>query len=113
MPDHFKRLLVVILTALFVLLPVFFLLLRKGKRTRTKLFFSIASVLLFLLNCTAIVMFLMIQYGSLELEWRGGYVPMPTWKKTKTDMDAVIRSRAEQAKLPTPAAEPAHSGAEW
>ena len=113
MPDHFKRLLVVILTSLFVLLPVFLLVLRKGKRTRAKLFFSAASVLLFLLNGTAIVMFLMIQYGSLELEWRGGYVPMPTWKKTKTDMDAVIRSRAEQAKLPPPMIESTNNGSEW
>ena len=113
MPEHFKKLLVTILVILFVLLPVFFLLLRKGKRTRTKRFFGAVAGLLYVLNCAAIVMFLMIQYGSLELEWRGGYVPMPTWTKTKTDMDAVIRSRAEQAKLPPPAVEPPHSGTDW
>jgi outer membrane protein assembly factor BamB len=113
MPEHFKKLLTVILASLFVLTPLLFLLLGKGRRSRKKLVFRVLSVLLFALDCTAIVMFLMIQYGSLELEWRGGYVPMPTWKKTKTDIDALMRSRAEQSKLPSAAVVATQPGADW
>lgn len=113
MPDHFKKLLCILLPSLFVALPALFLLLRRGKRSWLKAAFRAVGAFLFILDCAAIVLFLMVQYGSLELEWRGGYVPMPTWKKTKTDIDAVMRSRAEQSKLPPPPAEPAHAGANW
>jgi outer membrane protein assembly factor BamB len=113
MPEHFIRLLCIVLPSLFVVLPALFFLLRRGKRSRIKAVFRVLSGLLFALDCAAIVLLLMIQFGSLELEWRGGYVPMPTWKKTRADMDAVVRSRAEQAKLPAAPVEAAHAGASW
>lgn len=45
-----------------------------------------------------IIVGLLLQFGGAELDWRGGYVPLLTWNKTQTDLAALERSRAEQAK---------------
>ncbi|MSU59831.1 MAG: hypothetical protein EXS35_16975 [Pedosphaera sp.] len=47
----------------------------------------------------AFVVLLLLRYGGAQVEWRGGYIPRLTWHKTYTDLAALERSRAEQAKL--------------
>lgn len=115
MPEHFRKLLVTYLAAAFVLIPLVLWLLWRGKRARWKRILGAFLVFDYALVLGAIVLLLLIRFDSLELEWRGGYVPMPTWKKTKTDiaaLDALERSRAAQSKAASPN-EPVHAGAEW
>ncbi len=44
----------------------------------------------------AIFTLLLIRFAGLETEWRGGYLPVFTWEKTKPDFDALERNRAQQ-----------------
>ncbi len=113
MPEHFKNHLIISLSAALFLLPLGFVLLRRGPRTRIKKFATIFIALLFSLVCAAIVSLLLIRYGGLEMEWRGGYVPVLTWKKTKPDFDALARSRAQQAKLSAAPTASSHAGTDW
>src|SRR5271155_1623442 len=98
MPEHFRNHLIITLAVGLVVLPLGLLLLRRGPRTRLKKFASISATLLLGLVCAAIIALLLIRYAGLEMEWRGGYVPVLTWSKTKPDFDALARSRAQQAK---------------
>ena len=96
MPEHFRNHLAIALVIAAVLLPfVGLVLFRRGKRTRFRRFLFLCTMLLQVTVCGAIIILLLIQYGNLELEWRGGYVPVLTWKKTKTDMAALAASRAK------------------
>jgi outer membrane protein assembly factor BamB len=40
-----------------------------------------------------VIIFLLIRFTGLQVEWRGGYLPRLTWQKTRTDFDALERSR--------------------
>jgi len=113
MPAHFIRLLAVILTALFVLLPALFFRLRRGKRPRLRAMLRVFAALFFLVDCAAIVLFLLILCGSLELEWRGGYVPIPTWHKTRSNAEAIALSRAKQRLEPQVEPMASVAGADW
>src|SRR5579883_2618147 len=99
MPEHFKvKLITGLIVALFVL-PALLLLLRRGRRTFFKKFLSAFSALLLVLVCASWVILFLLKYGGLEMEWRGGYVPVVTWRKTKPDFAALEKSRLQQAKL--------------
>lgn len=113
MPDHFRIRLIVALGVAAVVLPLIVFLLRGGARTRKKQFASVVASALLGLVFGAIAILLLIRYGGLEMEWRGGYVPVLTWKKTKPDFDALARDRAKQAKLPLAAAVTTHGETVW
>src|SRR5580658_5926850 len=49
------------------------------------------------------VMYLLVRFTGLELEWRGGFPPVLTWHKTHPDYEAVEANRRAQAKAATPA----------
>ena len=113
MPEHFKiKLVTGLLVALF-LLPLGLFLLRRGPRTFFKKLISATAVLLLMVVCSALILLLLIRFGGLEMEWRGGYVPIVTWKKTKPDFEALERSRLQQSKLSSVAATPATIKANW
>ena len=113
MPEHFRiHLIVTLVTGLF-LLPPGLLLLRRGPRNRMSRIASHLCALLLALVCSAIVVLLLIHYAGLEMEWRGGYVPILTWNKTKPDFDALARSRAQQPKLSANSTTNLHTGADW
>src|ERR1700761_6601624 len=99
MPEHFKIKLIIGLIAALVLLPALLLWLRRGKRTFFKKLLSGFAVLLLLLDCSAWVILFLLRFGGLEMEWRGGYVPVVTWHKTKADIAALERSRQQESKI--------------
>jgi outer membrane protein assembly factor BamB len=104
MPEHFRRHLLIALWLGIIFLPVIFFALRRGRRTFFKNIMSGCAVLLLALVGASWVILGLIRFAGLEMEWRGGYVPIVTWHKTKPDFAALERSRSEQTKLPTPPA---------
>src|SRR5258708_4816364 len=104
MPEHFKIQLVTGLIVALIVLPALLLLLRRGQRTRIKKILGVFAGLLLAVVCSAWVILFLIGFAGLEMEWRGGYVPIVTWQKTKPDFAALERSRLQQGKLvPLPA----------
>src|ERR1041385_6292162 len=95
------RLVVILLVATFLVLPACLMLVRRGARTRLKRFLFVSAAGLLALTCSALVILLLLRFGVLELEWRGGYVPVLTQKKTKADFDALDRNRAAQGQSET------------
>ncbi len=73
-----------------------FLLWRSSKGLSQK-FLGTAGVLLYSLLYAALVIFLLIRFTGLQIEWRGGYAPALTWRKTAPDYDALERDRASRA----------------
>lgn len=55
------------------------------------------GILLFCLPYAALFVFLLVRFGGLQIEWRGGYIPALTWQPTAPDFDELERSRAQQA----------------
>jgi outer membrane protein assembly factor BamB len=53
------------------------------------------GILLYSLLYAAVVIWLLVRFTGLEVEWRGGYVPRLTYHKTKPDYDALERHRAK------------------
>src|SRR5882724_3629792 len=99
MPEHFKRHLIIGLLLGIFLLPLIFIALRRGRRTVLKnLMSGCAMFLLLLVGCSWVILAL-IRFAGLEMEWRGGYVPIVTWHKTKPDFGALERSRSQQTNL--------------
>ncbi len=113
MPKHFLIHLIITLAVLVVALPLTLFLLRFGPRTWKKKFTGILASLLLGLVCAAIGILLLIRYAGLEMEWRGGYVPVLTWRKTKPNFDALAQNRAQQAKLSPAPAVVIHGTANW
>ncbi len=54
------------------------------------------GALLYSVLYTAGIVFLLMQFTSLEVEWRGGFPPVLTFAKTKPDYRAVEAHRAKQ-----------------
>src|SRR5581483_12061884 len=113
MPEHFRFHLIVTLAVAMLLLPLGLLLLRRGPRTRIKKIANILCSLLLGLVWSAIVILLLIRYAGLAMEWRGGYVPVLTWNKTKADFDALARNRSQQVKLAPSPATNSNAGTGW
>src|SRR5262249_45408703 len=80
---------------------------------RWKRFASMCGFLILGLDCAAIVALLLIQFGGLEMEWRGGYVPVLTWRKTKPDFNALARRRAQQKTRPGMGVADLPDGGNW
>lgn len=53
-------------------------------------------VLLYCIPYSALIVWLLIKFTSLQVEWRGGFPPVLTYSKTLPDYAAVEKSRAEQ-----------------
>src|ERR1051325_5421183 len=114
MPEQFRiRLVVILLVATFLVLPACLMLVRRGARTRLKRFLFVSAAGLLALTCSALVILLLLRFGVLELEWRGGYVPVLTQKKTKADFDALDRNRAAQGQSETAPLMAGRAGANW
>src|ERR1041385_8080448 len=56
------------------------------------------GIALFSVLYAGLLVFLLIRYTGLEIEWRGGYVPVLTYRKTLPDYAAVERQRAMQTR---------------
>lgn len=52
-----------------------------------------AGVVLFAFLYYALVIFVLVRIGTLKIEWRGGYAPALTWRKSLPDYDALERNR--------------------
>jgi outer membrane protein assembly factor BamB len=111
-PEHFKIALYRGLIIAAILLPLIIFLLRRGKRTWFKRSLGCTAIFFLMVVYTAFVLLFLIHIDVLEMEWRGGYVPIVTRHKTKADFAALERSRAEQAKT-LPAIETNHLDADW
>jgi outer membrane protein assembly factor BamB len=72
------------------------LLWRTPRRLWRKLIGTL-GISLFALLYTALIIFLLVRLGALKIEWRGGYAPALTWRKSQPDYDALERDRATRA----------------
>jgi outer membrane protein assembly factor BamB len=55
------------------------------------------GLLICCLPYAALIIFLLIEFTGLEIEWRGGYLPALTYQKTRPDFDRLERSRTARA----------------
>jgi len=85
--------------ATLVFPPLGLLLLWRGQQTIGKKLLATFGILLFCIPYLALVIFLLIRFTGLQIEWRGGYIPSLTWQPTAPDYDKLEQSRAQQAKL--------------
>ncbi len=58
------------------------------------------------------ILVLLVKFTGLELEWRGGFPPVLTWRKTHPDYEAVEASRKAQPKAAPPPL-PSSAEADW
>jgi outer membrane protein assembly factor BamB len=72
------------------------LLWRTPRRLWRKLLGTFGILLVAVLYC-ALIAFLLVRAGALKIEWRGGYAPALTWRKSQPDYDALDRHRAARA----------------
>jgi outer membrane protein assembly factor BamB len=72
------------------------LLWRTPRRLLGKLIGTLGIMLFTLLYC-ALISFLLVKAGALKIEWRGGYAPALTWRKSLPDYDALERDRADRS----------------
>lgn len=83
-----------------------------GRRSWAKILLSLGAALLLLVE-SALLVFLLVQFGGLRIEWRGGYLPALTWKKTAPNYDLLEQERAKLSIRPGPKPEPKQAGAYW
>src|ERR1051325_9952676 len=70
------------------------LLWRSPARFRRKLLGTVGVLLFAYLYCAGIL-FVLVKIEALKIEWRGGYAPALTWRKSLPDYDALDRNRAD------------------
>ena len=58
------------------------------------------GILLYGLPYSALLLFLLIRFAGLQIEWRGGYLPALTRQPTAPDYAALERSRAQSQSAP-------------
>ncbi|MDB6019321.1 MAG: WD40-like repeat-like protein [Pedosphaera sp.] len=78
--------------------PVGLSLLWKGPRTLAQKLLGTLGILLYCLPYSALVIWLLVQFTGLQVEWRGGFPPVLTYSKTTPNYDAVEKNRTQQAK---------------
>jgi PQQ enzyme repeat. len=74
------------------------LLWRTPRRLWRKLLGTLGILLFAVLYC-ALIALLLVRAGALKIEWRGGYAPALTWRKSQPDYEALERNRASQSAL--------------
>jgi outer membrane protein assembly factor BamB len=89
MPEHVKIKIIIGLIVGFIALPLLNRFFRQGIRTWYKTTIRLIILLLFLVDIAGLVIVVLMKVSDLELEWRGGYVPVVTWHKTRPDFDAL------------------------
>src|SRR5206468_1512093 len=57
------------------------------------------GVLLLSIMYASLVIFLLVQFTGLQIEWRGGYAPAFTYHKTGPDYAALDRDRATRTRF--------------
>src|SRR4051812_39469343 len=72
------------------------LLWRSGEFSRGRKLFGSTAILLFLVPWSALIIFLLIRFGGLEVEFRGGLVPRLTFHKTLPNYAALEANRVAQ-----------------
>ncbi len=77
--------------------PLGLILLWKGARGWWRKIFGTFGILLYCLPYSALIVWLLIKFTGLQVEWRGGFPPVLTYSKTMPNYDAVEKNRAEQA----------------
>lgn len=82
--------------------PLGLVLLWRSSRDLGRKLLGTLGILLLCLPYLALVIFLLIRFGGLQIEWRGGYIPALTWRPTAPDFDKLEQSRAQQARPTTP-----------
>lgn len=100
-----------ICTLLFPPLGLLLLWGSKEIQARRKIFGTL-GILLYSIVYAAGVVWLLMRYTALEVEWRGGFPPVLTWHKTHPNYEAVEASRRTQAAEARPPAT-APPMAEW
>jgi outer membrane protein assembly factor BamB len=72
------------------------LLWRTPHRLRRKLVGTL-GIAFFSILYVALILFIFVRLGALQIEWRGGYAPALTWRKSLPDYGALERDRAKRA----------------
>jgi outer membrane protein assembly factor BamB len=78
-----------------------FVLWRAPLKFRSKLLGTL-GIALFSLLYAALIIFLLVRFTGLQIEWRGGYIPALTYQKTAPNYEALEKQRARQLE-PQPA----------
>jgi outer membrane protein assembly factor BamB len=99
--------------AAYLFPPAGIVLLWRTKRSVFKRILGTFGLLLYSLPYSALIIFLLIRFWGLKVEWRGGYIPALTWKRTAADYDRLEKSRAQQNRLPPTNSTPTNSNAYW
>jgi outer membrane protein assembly factor BamB len=89
--------------------PAGLLLLWRSSRSLAAKILGSVGIALLSLFYAGLVIFLLIRLDKLQIEWRGGYPPALTWRKTAPDYAELERNRALQTATapPVPASAPA------
>src|SRR5882672_5820010 len=72
------------------------LLWRQKEASLFRKLFGTLGIVLFCIPYAALVIWLLLQFTPLEMEWRGGFPPVLTFHKTHPNYDAVEANRARQ-----------------
>ena len=73
---------------------------RSGQVGLFRKLFGTLGVLLYCIVYAALIIWLLMRFTPLEVEWRGGFPPVLTFHKTDPNYDAVEAHRARQAAQP-------------
>ncbi|HZQ46332.1 MAG TPA: PQQ-binding-like beta-propeller repeat protein [Verrucomicrobiae bacterium] len=79
--------------------PLGLILLWKDSQRPGRKIFGSFVILLYCLPYSALIVWLLIKFTGLQVEWRGGFPPVLTYSKTVPNYDAVEKNRAEQTRL--------------
>src|SRR5438105_4806359 len=82
--------------------PLGLALLWRGTQTLGRKFFGTLGILLYCIPYCALIIWLLVRFAGLQVEWRGGFPPVLTYSKTLPNYDALEKSRAHQIKSPAP-----------
>lgn len=91
--------------------PAGLVLLWRTSRSRARKVLGTAGILLYCPLYALVWLWLMVLYGGLKTEWRGGYVPRFTYHPTEPDyfkLDADRRAKAKAKVAAIPSASPAY-----
>ena len=81
--------------------PVGLVLLWLHTRSMGRKLLGTLGILLYSLLYAALIVWLLIKFAGLEVEWRGGYAPAFTYHKTVPNYEALERHRANAINAPT------------
>src|ERR1051325_5291866 len=73
--------------------PAGLILLWRGPKKIGKKILGTIGLAVYTVLYAGLMIFLLIKFTGLQIEWRGGYLPALTYRKTRPDYDALDRSR--------------------